>query len=132
MRPWQRVQRGSDQCEMPALSVADPMEAAVIQFYLGLWYLRNPIEVEHTEKHILGIGSVVPLLRYLFCYLESDFTVLGVCRSRLADIRPAALRQNRDMQYGPSCCQGCGYCVTGVTSNRCPECGKSFEHGDEK
>ena len=29
-------------------------------------------------------------------------------------------------------CPACGYCLVGVTSARCPECGRGFCHGDDE
>lgn len=31
------------------------------------------------------------------------------------------------IEYGPGHCQDCGYNLTGLTSARCPECGRTLE-----
>jgi hypothetical protein len=31
------------------------------------------------------------------------------------------------IEYGPGHCRDCGYNLTGLTSDRCPECGRTLE-----
>ncbi len=63
-------------------------------------------------------GSIMPLILVP--------SVFGITWWRLRSLAPRFLR-SKLIEFGVPVCIKCGYCLRGLTSDRCPECGRELD-----
>jgi len=78
---------------------------------IALWVLVTVVLIYYAA--MLPITILYGLLP---AFVTLIFTLLGPFYNKLMVV-----------QYGPEHCPKCGYCLTGLISCRCPECGTEIE-----
>lgn len=69
--------------------------------------------------------GVYPPADLIFCWIGFWFLMYGF--EVLLDFPESYQKARTDLYWREYRCFGCGYQLTGLTINRCPECGKNFE-----